>query len=216
MKLKIYSADDEKGAMMRRKIHKLSVIGCLLCAVACKNQAGSGSNSETLNAGTPPTSSADGNEKTLTDAQEFYEIAKASYVKKMRTLGPTALSDAEQRFLEKFQVNPESSGQVMQFVETMFEVLESGRYGFKLKAIPVKTQVSRSAPEGLTDFEVKKFYELIKMDYFKKVTKRPAPEMDQREKDFFERVEKKSTEKYDYQNDYLLIASDLFDTIEGL
>jgi len=202
--------------MMGRKILKLSAIGLLICAVACKNQSGDGSNSEALNTGMPSPSSQNGSEKNLTVAQEFYEIAKASYLKKMRTLGPTALSDAEQRFLEKFQVNPESSGQVVQFVETMFEILESGRYGVKLKAVPAKTQVSRSAPEGLTDFEVQKFFELIKMDYFKKVTKRPSPEMDQREKDFFERVQKNSTEKYDYQNDYLLIASDLFDTIEGL
>ncbi|MEY2987385.1 MAG: hypothetical protein RJB13_906, partial [Pseudomonadota bacterium] len=119
-------------------------------------------------------------------------------------------------FLEKFQQSPDSSGQVVQFIETMFEILESGRYGFKLRAIPAKEKVSRVAPVGLADTDVKKFFELIKMDYFKKVTKRPAPEMDARERSFFEQIQKRSAEKYDYHNDYLLISSDLFDTIEGL
>jgi len=202
--------------MMRETCIKISAVGLLMMSVACNRSASSASDSGVSTTDITTQIEKSPRENSLLNAQEFYEIAKNSYIKKMKTLGPTALSDAEQRFLEKFQVNPESSGQVVQFVETMFEILESGRYGLRLKAIPTIKQVSRSVPEGLTDADVKKFFELIKMDYFKKVTKRPAPEMSERERNFFEKIQKKPTEKYDYQNDYLLIASDLFDTIEGL
>lgn len=201
---------------MWNDIVKFSVIGSVLVVSACKRPAGDGSDAQPSAVNETQRNGQSTSEKSLLDAQEFYEISKLSYLKKMKTLGPAALSDAEQRFLEKFQVNPESSGQVVQFAETMFEILESGRYGMKLKAIPAKAQVSRSAPEGLTDFDVKKFFELVKMDYFKKVTKRPAPEMDEREKGFFERLERNQATDYEYKNDYLLISSDLFDTIEGL
>lgn len=201
--------------MMRNYSFIFTTVGLLLCSVACKNPASGGSESEALTT-RETQAEANGSTKALLAAQDFYDIAKVSYLKKMKTLGPTALSDAEERFLVKFQINPESSGQVLHFVETMFEILESGRYGLRLKAIPTIKQVSRSVPEGLTDADVKKFFELIKMDYFKKVTKRPAPEMSERERNFFEKIQKNPTEKYDYQNDYLLIASDLFDTIEGL
>jgi len=202
--------------MMRETCIKISAVGLLMMSVACKRPASSASDSGVSTTDITTQIEKSPRENSLLNAQEFYEIAKNSYIKKMKTLGPTALSDAEQRFLEKFQVNPESSGQVVQFVETMFEILESGRYGLRLKAIPTIKQVSRSVPEGLTDADVKKFFELIKMDYFKKVTKRPAPEMSERERNFFEKIQNKPTEKYDSQNDYLLIASDLFDTIEGL
>lgn len=202
--------------MMLKKALKISVLGTLLAASACKKAPSTGPDSSVAATSSESQSGIPSKDRNVLDAQEFYEISKSVYLKKMRSLGTLALSDAEQRFFEKFQINPESIGQVTEFTETMFELLESGRYGFRLKAIPLKTQVSRAAPEGLSDGDLRSFYEMIKMHYFKRVTKRPSPEMDERERNFFEKIQKNSLNNYDTHDDYLLITSDLFDMIEGI
>lgn len=202
--------------MRVKLIHSVLFICAFSGLLACKQATTKATDADTSTLGSGDTRPLSPVERSLLDAQDFYEIAKDVYLKKTRSLGSTALSDAEERLLEKFKVNPTSTGHVTQFVETMFEILESGRYGFRLSGLPQKAQVSRAIPEGLQDRDVRNFFEMVKMYYFKRVTKRPAPEMDERERNFFERIQSRTSQREAAFDDYLLVSSDLFDVLEGL
>lgn len=150
------------------------------------------------------------------DLEEFYQITKDSFLKKVKSSAANRFSPAEVKMMEKFAVNPESTTQPEMFFQTMFELLESGRYEQKLHGIKSLAKVSRPAPKGLNNVDLKDFYEMVKMDYFKRVSKRPAPPMDARESGFFERARVNAKETNAAPEDILLLASDLFDKIEGI
>ena len=153
---------------------------------------------------------------TTFDLQEFYEITKASYLKKLRTFGEGGLSLAEGELMAKFAINPKNVVQMSEFAETMFQLLESGRYSQKLHGVNRLEKVTRSAPKGLTDRDLEQFFQIVKMEYFKRITKRPAPEMDARESDFYARISGKVEASQGAPDDVLLMSSDLFDKVEGI
>ena len=202
---------------MRKFLALFKVAFCVSLLSACKAPNPSAATNDVQSQGRQDSQQQSqlGSFPTTYDLQEFYEIARATYLKKVKTLGDNAFSDAELALMRKFSVKPEAANQTLEFVETMFELLESGRYEQKLKGVSRLNKVTRTAPKGLTNADLEDFFHIVKMSYFKRITKRPAPEMDARESAFFLRAQVNAKESNVAPDDVLLMASDLFDKIEG-
>jgi hypothetical protein len=202
---------------MRKILALFKVAFCISLLSACKAPNPGSATNDVQSQGRQDSQQQNqlGSFPTTYDLQEFYEIARATYLKKVKTLGEKAFSDAELALMRKFSVKPEAANQTLEFVETMFELLESGRYEQKLKGVSRLNKVTRTAPKGLTNADLEDFFHIVKMSYFKRITKRPAPEMDARESAFFLRAQVNAKESNVAPDDVLLMASDLFDKIEG-
>jgi len=203
---------------MRKFLALFKVAFCVSLLSACKAPNPSAATNDVQSQGRQDSQQQSqlGSFPTTYDLQEFYEIARATYLKKVKTLGDNAFSDAELALMRKFSIKPASTNQTLEFVETMFELLESGRYEQKLKGLSRLNKVTRTAPKGLTNTDLQDFFEIVKMSYFRRITKRPPPEMDERESAFFLRAQVNAKESNVAPDDVLLLASDLFDKIEGL
>ena len=70
------------GADMWNDIVKFSVIGSVLIVSVCKRPAGDGSDAQPSAVNETQRNGQSTSEKSLLDAQEFYEISKLSYLKK--------------------------------------------------------------------------------------------------------------------------------------
>ncbi|MBM3383451.1 MAG: hypothetical protein FJY29_13595 [Betaproteobacteria bacterium] len=197
----------------------INMMAAFTLFAACKkpaSDAGAGTNSSASQQSPQQQQQQRGEFPTQFDLQEFYEITRASYLKKLRAFGEDGLSQAELAFMAKFNINTKYVGQMVDLAETMFQLLESGRYAQKLHGISRMDKVSRNAPKGLTDKDLEQFFQLVKMDYFRRITKRPTPEMDARETNFYARASAKSESSHASPADVLLLSSDLFDKIEGI
>ncbi|MEY4064314.1 MAG: hypothetical protein RIR26_522 [Pseudomonadota bacterium] len=152
-----------------------------------------------------------GSEPSQSDLEEFYEIVKSFYLKKIVTLGVESFSSSETELMQKFSINLQSKGSAVEFAETMFQLLESGRYKQRIHGINRLMKVTREPPRGLTDADLQDFFQIVKMEYFKRITRQPAPAMDARESAFYARQPTSSRAP----QDVLLLASDLFDKLEN-
>jgi hypothetical protein len=195
---------------------KLMMIVLPLAFVGCKAPQRAASESDSQSTARTGTSNQQQLKYNSTPSQpeleEFYEIIKAFYLKKIRTLGADAFSSAESELMQKFSINIQSNTSTVEFAETMFQLLESGRYKHKIHGINRLMKVTREAPRGLTDSDLQQFFQIVKMEYFKYVTRRPAPAMDARESSFYAR-QQLGTENA--PTDFLLRASDHFDALEN-
>lgn len=198
---------------MRNKDFWVAMFFSSSCLVACKPST----SSENLGAQNQFSQQAEqGVFPSPFDVQEFYQIAKDFYFNKLKTTQPEFFSQEEKRLMNKLGFKPEFPAQTQAFAETMFELLESGLYEQKLHGIPRATKLTRTAPKGLSNRDLQDFFQVVKMEYFKRITKNSGRDIDARESDFFERTKKRAQEAKSTADDALLIASDLFDKLEGI
>ncbi len=199
-----------------KKILFIQMLSAFTVFAACKKPEGDTASSTNSSARQQSPQQQQGEFPTQFDLQEFYEITRASYLKKLRAFGEDGLSQAEAEFMAKFNINTKYVGQMVELSETMFQLLESGRYAQKLHGVNRLDKVTRNVPKGLTDKDLEQFFQIVKMEYFKRITKRPTPEMDVREANFYARINGRTESAQASPADVLLQSSDLFDKIEGL
>ena len=153
---------------------------------------------------------------TPADVQDFYEIMKSATLKNISGNYTGGTSSYRSEMLSKFSVRADSSKEVLDFYETMFELLESGRYSVRLKGVSVRPRVTRTEPKGLTSLDLANFLQMVKTEYYLRLTKQPIQTYDVRETGFYARAKGSLPGTLPEQGDLLTVAADMFDKIEGV